>query len=242
MRQKVHEFMRIGIVGGTGKEGRGLALRWARAGHEVRLGSRDAGRARSLALELARTLPAGATQVTPPISGGDNVWAVRDADVVVLSVPYGAHAVTLRELAPALAGKLLIDITVPLSPPRVREVHLPAGQSAALEAQALLGPDVRVVAALHHASSGHLADLEHPVDCDVLACSDDVEARSTAVALLGDLGMRALDAGPLRNAIALESMTPVLLYLNQRYRTRGCGLRITGLPATADVPGPDVPS
>lgn len=232
--------MRIGIIGGTGKEGRGLALRWARAGHEVRLGSRDASRAQSIALELTQTLP-GATPA-PSISGGDNAWAVREADVVVLSVPYGAHEATLRELAPALAGKVLIDITVPLAPPRVREVHLPAGQSAALEAQALLGPSVRVVAALHHASSVHLADLEHVFDCDVLACSDDAEALRITVTLLGDLGMRALEAGPLRNAIALESLTPVLLYLNQRYRTKGCGLRITGLPATAGQPTPDVRS
>lgn len=221
--------MRIGIIGGTGKEGRGLALRWARAGHEVCLGSRDPGRAQSVAQELTALL-AGADPA-PRISGGDNVSAVRDAEVVVLSVPYAAHGATLRELASALAGKLLIDITVPLAPPRVREVHLPGGQSAALEAQALLGPDVRVVAALHHASSVHLADLDHAIDCDILTCGDDAGARDTAVALLGDLGVRALDAGPLRNAIALESMTPVLLYLNQRYRTKGCGLRITGLPA-----------
>lgn len=224
--------MRIGIIGGTGKEGRGLALRWARAGHEVRVGSRDAGRAQSSSLELTQALPAGA----PAISGGDNAWAVRDADAVLLSVPYGAHQATLQALAPDLAGKLLIDITVPLAPPRVREVHLPAGQSAALEAQALLGPGVRVVAALHHVSSVHLAEPGHAIDCDVLVCGDDLDARNTVVALLGDLGLRALDAGPLRNAIALESLTPVLLYMNQRYRTKGCGLRITGLPA----PGPDV--
>lgn len=229
--------MRIGIIGGTGKEGRGLALRWARAGHEVRLGSRDAGRAQSLALELAQALPAGATPDMPAISGGDNAWAVRDAGAVLLSVPYGAHQATLQALAPELAGKLLIDITVPLAPPRVREVHLPVGQSAALEAQALLGPAVRVVAALHHVSSVHLADPAHAIDSDVLVCGDDLEARNTVVGLVGDLGLHALDAGPLRNAIALESLTPVLLYMNQRYRTKGCGLRITGLPAQA---GPHV--
>jgi NADPH-dependent F420 reductase len=226
--------MRVGIVGGTGKEGRGLALRWARAGRQVRLGSRDAARAEAVAAELLRSpgLPAGIV-----IHGGDNASAVRDADAVVLSVPYSAHQDTLSALAPALAGKLLIDITVPLSPPRVREVHLPPGESAALQAQALLGPEVHVVAALHHVGSAHLADVAHEIDCDVLACGDDVEARNQAILLLSDLGARVLDAGPLRNAIALESMTPVLLHLNQRYRTTGCGLRITGagLPA---MPGP----
>jgi NADPH-dependent F420 reductase len=231
--------MRVGIVGGTGKEGRGLALRWARAGHEVRLGSRDAARAGAIAAELSRS--PGLRAATDPgtdtgidtIWGGDNASAVRDADAVVLSVPYTAHQETLAALVPALAGKLLIDITVPLAPPRVREVHLPPGESAALQAQALLGPGVRVVAALHHVSSAHLADVEHAIDCDILVCGDDVEARNQAMLLLGDLGARVLDAGPLRNAIALESLTPVLLHLNQRYRTTGCGLRITGsgLPA-----------
>ena len=223
--------MRVGIIGGTGKEGRGLALRWARAGHEVRLGSRDAARADAVARALMQSLalPAGAA-----IHGGDNAWAVRDAGAAVLSVPYAAHHDTLRALATDLSGKLLIDITVPLSPPRVREVHLPAGESAALQAQALLGPTVRVVAALHHVSAAHLADVAHEIDCDVLVCGDDADARTSAALLLGDLGVRALDAGPLRNAIALESLTPVLLHLNQRYRGSGCGLRITGL----DLPGP----
>lgn len=224
--------MRVGIVGGTGKEGRGLALRWARAGHEVRLGSRDAARAQAVARELAQSPALGQGAA---IHGGDNGWAVRDADVVVLSVPYAAHQDTLRALASELAGKLLIDITVPLAPPRVREVRLPAGESAALQAQALLGPAVHVVAALHHVSSAHLTDVAHEIDCDVLVCGDDAGARARAMLLLGDLGVRALDAGPLRNAIALESMTPVLLHLNQHYRTTGCGLRITGLPAS---PGP----
>jgi NADPH-dependent F420 reductase len=227
--------MRVGIIGGTGKEGRGLALRWAFAGHEVRLGSRDAARAHAIALELGQLQPPGASAA---ILGGDRAWAVRAADVVVLSVPYAAHQDTLLALAPELAGKLLIDITVPLVPPRVREVHLPSSQSAALHAQALLGPDVRVVAALHHVSAGDLADVDHVIDCDVLVCGDDVGARDTAMSLLADLGVRTLDAGPLRNAIALESMTPVLLYLNRRYRTTGCGLRITGLPAAAGSRGP----
>jgi NADPH-dependent F420 reductase len=229
--------MRVGIVGGTGKEGRGLALRWARAGHEVRLGSRDAVRADAVAAELTQLRGPRAGTSAGTIRGGDNAWAVRDADAVLLSVPYTAHRDTLAALAPALAGKLLIDITVPLAPPRVREVHLPPGESAALQAQALLGPTVRMVAALHHVSAAHLADVEHEIDCDVLVCGDDVEARNQAMLLLSDLGARVLDAGPLRNAIALESMTPVLLHLNQRYRTTGCGLRITG-PGLPAVPGP----
>ncbi|ACY12703.1 NADPH-dependent F420 reductase [Haliangium ochraceum] len=236
--------MRIAIVGGTGNEGRGLGLRWARAGHDVRLGSREATRAEACAAELAERLGAGAdadanrdTAAAPAIAGGSNIWAIEGADAVVLSVPYRAHASTLAALAEALAGKLLIDITVPLVPPRVRVVHLPEGRAAALEAQERLGAEVRVVAALHHVSAGHLADLDHAVDCDVLVCGDDEHARNTAVAVIGDLGVRALDAGPLRNAIALEALTPVLLHLNRRYRGGGAGLRITGLRLSGDGDG-----
>src|ERR1700722_13676979 len=119
--------MRIGIVGGTGREGRGLALRWAKAGHEGALGSRGEERARARAEELRGI--AGGT-----IEGGSNEWSVSAADVVVLSVPYAAHGETLRALAPLLSGRVVIDISVPLRPPKVHEVHLPEGQAAALEA------------------------------------------------------------------------------------------------------------
>lgn len=211
--------MKIAIVGGTGKEGRGMAARWAKAGHDVLIGSRDAERAR----ESAQQLGVG------NVSGDGNAAVVEQADIVVLSVPYSAHAATLQALKSALRGKILIDITVPLKPPKVRQVNLPQGQAAALEAQALLGDAVRVVAALHHVSSVHLSDLEHEIDCDVLACSDDADALAQAIELITDLGVRALDAGPLANAVALESLTPVLLHLNKRYRSAGSGIRFTGL-------------
>jgi NADPH-dependent F420 reductase len=214
--------MKIAIVGGTGKEGQGMAARWARAGHAVHIGSRDAERARAAAAELSGK--AGAQ-----ISGGDNAWAVRQADVVVLSVPYAAHAETLRALKAELAGKIVVDITVPLKPPDVRRVNLPEGKAAALEAQALLGPDTKVVAALHHVSAVHLSALDHALDCDVLACSDDPEALKVVLALIESLGTRALDAGPLANAVALESLTPVLLHINRKYKNPGVGIRFTGL-------------
>jgi 8-hydroxy-5-deazaflavin:NADPH oxidoreductase len=216
--------MRLGLVGGTGREGTGLSLRWARAGHQVSVGSRDAGRAAQAAEALSR-------QAGAPIAGADNATVCRDAEVVVLCVPYSAHAATLEELRGVLAGKLLIDITVPLAPPKVREVHLPRGTSAAQEAAAILGPEVRLVAALHHVSSAHLGDTEHAIECDVLLCGDDKDAKEAALTLIGELGLRAFDAGPLRNAVALESLTPVLLYLNKRYRSAGTGIRITGIPS-----------
>jgi 8-hydroxy-5-deazaflavin:NADPH oxidoreductase len=214
--------MRIGIVGGTGREGRGLALRWAKAGHTVALGSRDEERARARAEEL-RGLGGGS------IEGGSNEWAVNGADAVLLSVPYAAHGETLRALAPHLAGKVVIDITVPLRPPKVHQVSLPEGQAAALEAQAILGPSVKVVAALHHVSSAHLGEADHAVDCDVLVCADDPAAMTLVLGLVEQLGVRAFDAGPLQNAVALESLTPVLLHLGKRYKRAGLGIRITGL-------------
>lgn len=210
--------MRIAVLGGTGREGRGLALRWAKAGHCVVLGSRDAERARARAKELS-SLGCG------DVGGGDNTWAAGGADAVLVSVPYAAHAELLTELRPALDGRVVIDITVPLNPPRVREVHLPPGHAAALEAQAILGAGARVVAALHHISSTHLGDLGRAIDCDVLVCSDHDDARALAIRLIGDLGLRGLDAGPLRNAVALEALTPVLLHLNKRYGAQTAGIR-----------------
>jgi NADPH-dependent F420 reductase len=220
--------MRIGIVGGTGREGRGLALRWAKAGHQVALGSRDEERARARAEELSGIAGAGAS-----IEGGSNEWAVSAADAVVLSVPYAAHGETLRALASHLAGHVVIDISVPLRPPKVHEVHLPEGQAAALEAQAILGPTAKVVAALHHVSSAHLGEPDHAVDCDVLVCSDDPAALTLTLGLVEQLGVRAFDAGPLRNAVALESLTPVLLHLGKRYKSPGLGIRITGVKPPA---------
>ena len=215
--------MQIALVGGTGKEGRGLALRWAKAGHKVKLGSRSAERGKERAEELS-------SQVGVEITGGDNHWAVEGADIVVLCVPYSAHSATLNGLKDAVRGKTVVDITVPLKPPKVREVHLPEGSSAALEAQAILGEETTVVATLHHVSSEHLKHFERPLDCDVLVCSDRKEARELVIELLSELGCRALDAGKLRNAIALEAITPVLLYMNRRYKSKGTGIRVTGIP------------
>jgi NADPH-dependent F420 reductase len=230
--------MRVGIVGGTGKLGNGLALRWARAGHTIAIGSRDAGRARAHASELA----AGGGGAPPEtgearvFEGGDNAWAAASADVVVLTVPYEAHDPTLRAIREAAAGKVVLDATVPLRPPKVSRVQLPPGQAAALEAQALLGAGTPVAAALHHVSAAHLADPAHAVDCDVLVASDDARAKGTVMALVRDLGLRALDAGPLVNAIALEALTPVLIHLNRTYKSTGAGVSFTNLPAQGPRP------
>jgi NADPH-dependent F420 reductase len=194
--------LRIGLLGGTGKEGRGLAVRWADRGHDIVIGSRDPAK-------------------------GDNA-AAADCDVVVVCVPYGAQAETLRELAPRLDGKIVIDLVVPLVPPQVTRVVLPPGGAAALEAQALC-PGARVVGAFHHVSSTHLNDVSHAMRGDVLVCGDDAAAKDITIGLVRDLGMRGLDAGPLANAVALEAMTPVLLDMNKKYKRPGLGLVIEGL-------------
>jgi NADPH-dependent F420 reductase len=189
----------------------------------VTIGSREAERGAQKAAELAE-------QHGVKLLGSDNASACRDAEVVLLSIPFGGHRETITELRAALEGKIVIDLTVPLVPPAVRKVHLPPTQAAALETQALLGEGTKVVGALHHISSEHLADPEHVIDCDVLVCGDDPAARATVVKLVADLGLRGIEAGPLQNAIALESLTPVLLFINKKYGASGAGLRITGLP------------
>lgn len=243
--------MRLGIIGGTGKLGSGLAMRWARAGHAIALGSRDPAKARARAAELAENAGAvvGIYASPPPggdplaesgdpappgptdfaIVGGDNAWAARESEVVILTVPYEAHAETLRSILTGAAGKVLVDVTVPLKPPKVSRVHLPAGQAAALEAQALVGPATPVVAALHHVSATHVADLSHSIECDVLVAGDDERAKAVTIDLVRDLGLRGIDAGPLVNAIALESLTPVLIHLNRTYKSQGAGIVFTDL-------------
>lgn len=218
--------MHIGIVGGTGKEGCGLALRWALAGHHVVIGSRDAARGRSKASELDADRGV--------ITGGGNDAAVRAADVVVLAVPFSAHRATLVSIADELRGQLVIDITVPLQPPQVRRVHIPEGHGAALLAQRALGDRAVVASALHHVSAAHLGDPATTIDCDVLVCCDSREQRDRAMTLIGDLGLRAIDAGVLANSVALEALTPVLLHINRRYGSKGSGIRITGLPILED--------
>lgn len=226
MSEQSGKAITIAVIGGTGKEGSGLALRWAHAGYGVIIGSREAERAAAKAAELNAALGRDA------IRGADNVSAAQAADLVVLSVPYQAHQPILESIKAAVQGKILVDVTVPLQPPDIRTVHIPPGQAAVLEAQALLGPDVRVVAAFQNISHTHLRHLDQAVDSDVLIASDDDEAKQEVAKLVEAIpGMRAIDGGPLVNAIAAEALTPVILYLNRRYKAAGVGIRFTGLDA-----------
>lgn len=218
-----HTLLTIAVLGGTGKEGSGLAMRWALKGYRVIIGSREAAKAESRAAEMNAQLGGEF------IKGMSNPEAAAQADLVVLSVPYSAHKATLETVKDQVSGKVLVDLTVPLQPPKVRTVHLPEGKSAALEGQALLGSTVKVVAAFQNVSAEHLGDPHYVIDCDVLVCGDDAEAKKVVIQVVEATGMRGVDAGSLANAIAVESLTPVLLYINKTYNVKGAGIRITGI-------------
>lgn len=213
----------VAVLGGTGKEGSGLAMRWALHGYRVIIGSRDAGRAAEKAAEFNTAL--GGDYLT----GKGNPEAAAEAQIVVLSVPYSAHKDTLEAVRDQLAGKILVDVTVPLQPPKVRTVHVPEGKSAAQEAAALLGEGVRLVSAFQNVSAEKMGDPRQDVDCDVLVTGDDAEAKQAVITLVEAAGMRGVDAGPLANAVAAEALTPVLLYINKKYGAHGAGIRITGI-------------
>jgi 8-hydroxy-5-deazaflavin:NADPH oxidoreductase len=218
----------LAIIGGTGAEGSGLAKRWAAAGYPVIIGSRDAGRAAEKAEELNRTLVGKEEAVT--VRGLANEEAAAQADIVVLTVPYGAHAATLSGLKETVQGKILVDCTVPLKPPKVMRVSLPEAGAAGLEAQQLLGEGVRVVSAFQNVSAELLDDLSADVNCDVLITGNDPEARAAVVELAEAGGMVGLHAGPLDNAAAAEALTSLLIFINKHYKTHGAGIRITNLP------------
>lgn len=215
----------IAILGGTGQEGGGLALRWAKAGHRVILGSRDAAKAAAAAAEMRTVL--GSAQ----ISGAANREAAAAAEIVVLTVPYAAQRATVEDVRNGLAGKILIDATVPLRPPKVARVQLPADGSAVAAVQKELGDKVRVVSAFQNVSAHHLKNLSHSVDCDVLICGNDPAAREIVVGLAADIGLRGIHAGTIENSAAAEAMTSLLIAINMRYKIPGSGIRITGLPA-----------
>lgn len=215
--------MRIAVVGGSGKEGQGLAVGWARAGQDIVIGSRTPERAIWAAEQVNQA--AGRASAT----GMLNREAASAGEIVVLAVPYGAHQATLREIQPGVRGKILVDVTVPIDPEKPRRLRDPSGGSATEEAQALLGPETRVVAAFQNISHTHLGQGDG-IDCDVLVCGDDADARQEVIRLAGLLGLRGLDAGPARNARVVEGLTVLLMELNRRYKSRGAGIRITGLP------------
>ena len=213
----------IGIIGGTGKEGKGLAYRWAKAGHRVLIGSRSEEKALAAAADLAALLPSEAR-----VQGLGNLAAVQQCDIAVLTVPFAAHAETLLGLKEALQGKILIDVAVPLNPPKVTRVSMPPEGSAAQQAQSILGEGVQVVAAFQNISYEHLLKDEQ-VACDVLVCGTGKEARQTVINLARDAGLTAWDAGVIENAVVVEGLTSVLIGLNIQHKVGSAGIKITGI-------------
>jgi hypothetical protein len=211
----------IAVLGGTGKEGKGLAYRWAKAGYNVIIGSRAAEKASAAAQEVTGMLG----NVT--ISGMDNLSAAQQADICVLTVPYAAHSDTLTALKDAMQGKLLVDVTVPLVPPKVTKVQMPAAGSAAQEAREILGEGVEVCDAFQSISYEHLMH-EGDVECDVLVTGSSKEARARTLELVKAAGLTGWDAGPIENSVVVEGLTSLLIYINKQYGSTHAGIKITG--------------
>jgi 8-hydroxy-5-deazaflavin:NADPH oxidoreductase len=220
---------KIAIVGGTGPEGSGLAYRWAKAGLDIVIGSRDAARAQEAAAQLRAKLGASAK-----VAGADNPGAVAQADIVVLTVPFAGIAALLKQLKSAWKpGQIVIDTTVPLAATvggaATRMLGVWQG-SAAEQTRELLPKEIPLAAALQNLGAELLAG-DAAVDCDVLVCSDDEKAKTTTMELVEKIpGARALNGGKLENSRIVESLTALLIGINIRYKVHSAGIRFTGLP------------
>jgi hypothetical protein len=216
----------IAVIGGTGDEGSGLAVRWASAGYPIVIGSRSAEKAHAVAQELSGLLPPGSAALT----GASNAEAAAAAAVVVLSVPYSAQHDMAAQIVAGSQGKTVISVVVPLKPPKVATVWRPEAGSAAEELQAQLGPGAVVVAAFQNIAAGHLKNLAWEADCDVLYTGDNKEAKATALELIRAAGFFGVDVGPLANSSVVEGLTALLIGVNVRNKVQGSGIRITGIP------------
>ncbi len=212
----------IAVLGGTGKEGKGLAYRWAKAGYRVLIGSRTPEKAIAAASEIVELLDGASSTV-----GMTNLEAAQQADIVVLTVPYAAHRDTLKAVKPALKGKFLIDVTVPLLPPKVTRVQMPAAGSAAQEARQILGEGAEVAAAFQTISHELLLKDEY-IDSDVLVTGTSKEARAEALKMVAAAGLTGWDAGPIENSVVIEGLASVLININKQYGSTHAGIRITG--------------
>jgi 8-hydroxy-5-deazaflavin:NADPH oxidoreductase len=213
----------IAILGGTGKEGKGLAFRWAQAGHNIIIGSRTSEKALNAVEELK-----GLINKPLSIKGTDNNSAAREAEIVVLTVPFSFHKEMLQAIKEDVQGKIFIDVTVPIVPPKVTRVQMPPEGSAAQQAQMILGENVRVVAAFQNISYENLL-TGGKVDCDVLVAGGDKDARSQVISLVNDAGLMGIDAGPIENAVVVEGLTSILIGINKQFGVEASGIRITGI-------------
>jgi NADPH-dependent F420 reductase len=215
-------LLSIAILGGTGKEGKGLAYRWAKAGYHIIIGSRAEEKAKSAARELLDLLSGDAL-----IEGFDNLEAAKRANIVVLTVPYAAHKDTIETVKEAVKGKLFIDVTAPVVPPKVSTVQMPPAGSAAQEAKQILGAEVEVCAAFQNISHELLLDND-PVECDVLVTGTSKDARTEVIKLVEAVGLIGWDAGPIENSVVAEGLASVLIGINRKYGSTHAGIRITG--------------
>jgi NADPH-dependent F420 reductase len=215
-------LLTVAVLGGTGKEGKGLAYRWAKAGYNVLIGSRSSEKAVTTASEILEMLDGGGSVV-----GTGNVEAAAQANIIVLTVPYAAHRDTLESVKGSVAGKLFIDVTVPLVPPKVSKVQMPPAGSAAQEAREILGEGVEVAAAFQNISHEHLL-TDGDVECDVLVTGTSKNVRQEAIKLVEAAGLIGWDAGPIENSVVVEGLTSVLIHINKQYGSTHAGIRITG--------------
>lgn len=213
----------IAVLGGTGREGKGLAYRWARAGYRVTIGSRSIEKAQATATELTSGLSG-----TASVAASDNLEAARGADISILAVPFEAHAETLQAVKSALEGKLLIDVTVPLVPGAKHKAQMPAAGSAALEARQILGQGAQVASAFQNISHTQLLS-EGAIECDVLVTGTSPGARAEALKLVEAAGLTGWDAGPIENSAVVEGLASVLISINKKYGSTHAGIRVTGV-------------
>jgi NADPH-dependent F420 reductase len=226
MEQELKKTYTLGIIGGTGNEGKGLAYRWVQAGHEVIIGSRQQEKAQK-AVEEVLTRLEGVKDIN--LSGMVNRDAVKACDIAVITVPYAAQRPTLEDLKGELDGKILVNVVVPIVPPKVTKVQMPPDGSSAQEAQNILGENCQVVDAFQNISHERLFG-QGDVDCDVLVCGKGKAAREVVLGLVADTGLKGWDAGPIENAAVVEGMTSILIGLNIKHHVHASGIRITGIP------------
>jgi 8-hydroxy-5-deazaflavin:NADPH oxidoreductase len=215
-------LLTIAVLGGTGKEGKGLAYRWAKAGYRVLIGSRSSEKAVTAASEIMELLEGSSSVV-----GTTNLEATEQADIVVITVPYAGHRDTLESVKGALKGKLLVDVTVPLVPPKLSKVQMPTAGSAAQEAKEIVGEDVEVAAAFQNVSHELLMG-EEDVECDVLVTGTSKKARTETLTLVEATGLAGWDAGPIENSVVVEGLSSVLININKQHGSTHAGIKITG--------------
>jgi hypothetical protein len=217
------DYMKIAILGGTGKEGMGIGYRWAKAGHAITIGSRQESKALDAAVKLQAML---GNEIK--IAGKENLEAAKEAELLVLTVPFNAHKAMCEYIKEASQGKIVIDVTVPLVPPKVTKVQMPPAGSATLEAKEIFGENTSVVAAFQNISYEHLVE-DGEVACDVLVTGDSKASREAVIKLVQEAGLVGIDAGPIENSVVVEGLTSILIGINKQFGINDAGIKITGI-------------